>query len=111
MSDGWQISPESVRERLDDDTGGMVLVDCRTEDEFQRDHIASARLLPMQELSLRAQELDECRDCDVVVYCRTGHRSRIVARYLVLRGFSNVLSMAGGLHAWVERIDPTFECD
>jgi len=109
MNDCWQVSPEQLKQRIDNGDD-LHFVDCRTAAEWRRDHIGSAMLLPLQELSLRCDELEPLRDKHVIVYCRTGHRSRIVARYLVHRGFSSVLSMDGGLDAWVEQIDPTFDC-
>jgi rhodanese-related sulfurtransferase len=101
MCDPWEISPEAVKARLDA-KDGLVLVDCRTPDEFQRAHIEGAVLLPMQELSVREKDIDAMSHEDIIVYCRTGRRSRIVARFMVLRGCSNVMSMAGGIEAWVD---------
>ena len=43
---------------------------------------------------------------NVIIYCRTGRRSRIVARFMVLRGCTNVVSMAGGIEAWMQDADP-----
>ena len=103
MCDPWEVSPEAVKARLDS-KDGFVLVDCRTPGEYETSHIAGAVLLPMQELSVRSDELDALREEEVIVYCRTGRRSRIVARYLVLRGCCNVISMAGGIEAWVDQL-------
>ncbi|MCH2135687.1 MAG: rhodanese-like domain-containing protein [Phycisphaerales bacterium] len=106
--DGWVISPETVRSRLEKGDASMVLLDCRTQPEFDMGHLPGAVHLPMQELSLRQDELDGLQDRDVVIYCRTGRRSRIVARYLTLRGFPCVVSLDGGLQVWSEKIDPSF---
>ncbi|MHC4931641.1 MAG: rhodanese-like domain-containing protein [Planctomycetota bacterium] len=43
----------------------------------------------------------------MVIFCHTGQRSFEAARYLRLQGYSNALSMAGGIDAWSMRIDPT----
>lgn len=109
MSDSWQVSAKTVKQRIDNGDD-LHFVDCRTAAEWRRDHIQSAVLLPLQELSLRCDELEPLREKDVIVYCRTGRRSRIVARYLVHHGFVSVLSMDGGLEAWIETVDPTFDC-
>lgn len=109
MSDCWQVSVGSVKQRIDDGED-LHFVDCRTAAEWNHDHIGSAVLLPLQELSLRCDELEPLREKSVIVYCQTGNRSRIVARYLVHRGFMNVLSMDGGLEAWAQEVDPTFGC-
>ncbi|MEE2908258.1 MAG: rhodanese-like domain-containing protein, partial [Planctomycetota bacterium] len=58
--------------------------------------------LPLQQFSTRGQELAVHRERPIVIYCRTGRRSAIVAKYLHLSGFLHVRSMAGGMEAWTE---------
>jgi sulfur-carrier protein adenylyltransferase/sulfurtransferase len=64
-----------------------------------------ARLIPLGELGERMGEIPPGRP--VVVYCRSGQRSRTAARRLAASGRSDVSSMAGGLAAWAEAVDPT----
>ena len=97
--DCWEILPQDVpglRRQFED----MLLLDCRTEAEYRVDHLHGAVLLPVQELSLRESELEPWKHRVVAVYCRSGRRSHIVARYLAERGFECVRSVAGGLEAW-----------
>lgn len=101
-ADEWEIHPEDVPAMLEHNPA-CVLLDCRTPQEFEADRLEGARLLPMQELSVRVDELDDLRDQPIIIYCRTGRRSRIVARYLVHRGFTHIRSMAGGIEAWNDR--------
>jgi len=75
----------------------LLLLDCRTHPEYDDDHLAGAELIPMQEISIRLAELDQWESRVIVVYCRTGRRSRIVTRYLTHRGFTCVRSLAGGI--------------
>ena len=103
--DPWEISPEDVQRRLGEE-GDVVLIDCRTAREYEVSHIDGARLMPMQELSIRHEDIEALERENVIIYCRTGRRSRIVARFMVLRGCTNVVSMAGGIEAWMQGIDP-----
>jgi rhodanese-related sulfurtransferase len=103
--DPWEISPEAVKQRLQQEDD-VVLIDCRTPREFEIDHIDGARLMPMQELSIRNEDIEDLERESVIIYCRTGRRSRIVARFMVLRGCTNVVSMAGGIEAWMQDADP-----
>ncbi len=64
-----------------------------------------AVMIPLAELPDRLDELPT--DRDIVVYCRTGARSDSAARMLVEEGFSNVSNFVGGIHAWVDEIDPS----
>lgn len=97
--DVWEILPTDVPQ-LCERFESLLLLDCRTEVEYREDHIEGAMLLPLQELSLRAAELDPWKDRVVVVYCRSGRRSLIVTQYLVETGFQCVRSVAGGIEAW-----------
>jgi rhodanese-related sulfurtransferase len=99
--DVWEIRPADVP-TLCEQFDSLLLLDCRTEAEHREDHIEGAMLLPIQEISLRAGELDPWRDRVVVVYCRSGRRSLIVAHFLAELGFQCVRSVAGGIQAWRE---------
>jgi adenylyltransferase/sulfurtransferase len=63
-----------------------------------------ARLVPLAEVGERLAEIPRGRP--VVVYCRSGQRSRTAARRLTEAGFDRVTSMRGGIRAWAERVDP-----
>jgi adenylyltransferase/sulfurtransferase len=63
-----------------------------------------ARLIPLDELGERLGEIPPGRP--IVVYCRTGQRSRSAARRLIEAGHVDVRSMSGGLVAWAGAVDP-----
>ena len=96
----------NVRARLDrgDD---LLLLDCRERDEHATAHIAEATLLPMSELAARLNELEPYRTQDIVVHCHHGGRSLRVTNWLREQGFHRVQSMAGGIDAWSQEIDPS----
>ncbi len=64
-----------------------------------------AVMIPLAELRDRLDELPS--DREIVVYCRTGARSESAARLLAQEGFSSVFNFVGGIHAWVDEIDPS----
>ncbi len=108
MTDLWEISPEATRAAIAD-AAPLVLLDCRTKAEYDVAHLDTAELLPLQQMSVSEAAIDAWRNKRVIVYCRTGRRSRIVARYMTLQGCTNVKSMAGGLMQWADDIDPAIE--
>ena len=76
-----------------------LLLDVRTEPEWETHHISGALLIPMHTLLQRLDELD--RDRPVVVICEHGVRSERVAAYLAAEaGFSDVATMDGGMSEW-----------
>jgi rhodanese-related sulfurtransferase len=99
-----EVDCRSVKARLD--AGEIVLVDCREADEHATVHIAGTTLLPMSELAARARELEPHRGKNVVVHCHHGGRSFRVASWLRQQGFDKAQSMAGGIDAWAEEIEP-----
>lgn len=74
----------------------LVLLDVRTPAEYARGHVAGATLIPVDELSSRWKELRGERRKRMLVYCRTGSRSRIATQILRERGFDRVEN-AGGI--------------
>ncbi len=81
----------------------IVVLDVRTEEEYQSEtgHIADALLIPVQELEERVDELEPFTSRPVLVYCRSGNRSRTASDLLTAQGF-NVTMMEGGITAWNE---------
>jgi len=93
------ITPEEVYDIITN-SGDYLIVDVRTEDEFNQGHIEGAMLLPVQELEDRLDELP--LEKPLIVYCRSGSRSRTAADILVANGFIMVYDM-GGISSWTSR--------
>tara|TARA_Y100001960_G_C14022210_1_gene516502 strand:+ start:19 stop:366 length:348 start_codon:yes stop_codon:yes gene_type:complete len=100
-----EIDVQQVKARLDSGET-FLLLDCREQDEYDFAHIESAVLVPMSQLQERVSELDPHRTASVVVYCHLGGRSLQVTHWLRQQGFEDVVSMAGGIDAWSQQIDP-----
>jgi rhodanese-related sulfurtransferase len=93
-----------VNERI---RGGeeLVLLDCREAVEWEFCRIEGARFAPMSRFLQFVPDLDP--DIPTVVYCHTGVRSVFVASHLQNQGFAEVVSMAGGIDAWSQDVDPS----
>jgi adenylyltransferase/sulfurtransferase len=85
--------------------GEMLLLDCRTPDEYATAKITGSLLLPMQELTERVGELDVWKTKPIIVHCHHGVRSLRVTQWLRERGFAAVSSMQGGIDAWSTDVD------
>ncbi|ATX82148.1 Rhodanese-related sulfurtransferase [Mariprofundus ferrinatatus] len=73
-------------------------IDVRTPEEYADGHIEGARLIPVQELEVRMNEVP--KDKQVYVYCRSGKRSAQAAGILARAGYSNIENVLGGITAW-----------
>ena len=83
-----------------------LLLDCRTRREYDIARLDDALLIPMHELEDRLDEIEAHRGRPIVVYCHHGRRSLVVTQALRRAGFGDVRSMAGGIEAWSQEIDP-----
>jgi rhodanese-related sulfurtransferase len=89
------IDPEQVREKQQ---AGAVVVDVRKPLEWKEGHIPDAVHIPLGILSTRLSELDA--DKEIVVVCRSGHRSMMASRLLQRAGYRNVYNLSGGMMLW-----------
>lgn len=80
------------------DRGEVFILDVRTPEEYDAGHINSSKLIPLQVLDKRLDEIP--RDRKLLVYCRTGHRSAQASEILVNNGFTQVYNMKGGIIEW-----------
>ncbi len=93
-----QITAQEAKNIMDSDVD-YIIIDARTEEEFAEGHIKDAILIPEYEISHRAEkELPE-KDALILVYCRSGRRSKIASDELIKLGYSNVKEF-GGIIDW-----------
>ena len=76
------------------------VLDVREKVEFEAGHILNAKHLPLGKLMERMGEIEKYRNRPVVVVCRGGHRSATAVQLLNKQGFSQAISLAGGVVAW-----------
>ena len=93
-----QISQEEAKRMMDTEEG-YIIIDARTEEEFSEGHIEGAILIPEYEIAERAEREIPEKDTLILVYCRSGRRSKIAADALVQLGYTNVKEF-GGIIDW-----------
>jgi len=93
------ITPEETRSLMETDSSrNYQLLDVRQPKEYEQSHIPGAILIPLSELNDNLFSLD--RDRPVIVYCRSGVRSKAACQTLMQAGFTNCLNMTGGILKW-----------
>jgi len=92
------ITPSAAKELMDSGQS-FVLVDVRTQTEFDSGHIAGAILIPSTEIASRAASELPDKNQTILVYCRSGNRSSAAAHTLVDMGYTNVFDL-GGILDW-----------
>lgn len=93
-----QISGEQAKALMDSEKD-YVIIDARTQEEFDGGHIPGAVLIPEYEISQRAENELPDKDQLILVYCRSGRRSKIASQALVDLGYTNVKEF-GGIIDW-----------
>jgi len=86
---------------------GFVLIDIRGADELEIAAIPGATHIPMQTLGAELERRAIGTDTTLALLCRTGNRTMTAARGLRSLGYTNARSVAGGIHWWSDRLDPT----
>lgn len=79
---------------------GTVILDVREKNELKDAAIADFKHIPLGSVNGKLGELEKFKDKDVIVYCRSGHRSASACRTLTNNGFEKVHNLKGGIMAW-----------
>ena len=93
-----QISGEEAKHLMDTEKE-FVIIDARTIEEFNEGHIEGAILIPEYEIGERAEKELPNKEQLILVYCRSGRRSKIASQALADLGFTNVKEF-GGIIDW-----------
>ena len=93
-----QISAKEAKELMDTEQDYIIL-DTREQDEFDEGHIPGAILIPYTEIADEAEAVLPDKDQLILVYCRSGRRSKIASDLLVVLGYTNVVEF-GGIIDW-----------
>ncbi len=91
------ISPNKVKEMLNSGEN-IVLIDVRTDAEYNSGHIKGAKHLPISKIEDWSKSLDPSKK--TIVYCQGGVRSVTGSEALAKKGFSSVYNMLGGIEDW-----------
>lgn len=93
------ITVEELKARMD--TGEKInLIDCREPEEYAEFNIGG-KLLPLGQIqAMQIDEIDELKDEEVIVHCRSGKRSVTACLFLETLGFQHTVNVLGGLLDW-----------
>ena len=97
------ISPEEAKVLMDTQED-YVILDVRTQEEFDAGHIPGAILIPNTEIADRAEQELPNKDQLLLVYCRSGNRSKQASQILVELGYTNIREF-GGINDWPYEIE------
>ena len=96
------ITAEELKQRMDNGEQ-LNIVDVREPHE-NADFNIGGTLVPLGQIqAMQVDELEELKDQEVIVYCRSGNRSGQAAMILETMGFQNVKNLVGGMLKWEER--------
>ena len=97
------ITAEEAKEIMDTEEGYIIL-DVREQDEYDAGHIPEAILIPYTQIGEKANEMLPDKDQLILVYCRSGRRSKIAAEDLVELGYTNIKEF-GGIINWPYEVE------
>ena len=99
-----QITQEEAKEMMD--TQEVILLDVREQDEYNSGHIPGAVLLPVGTIDeTTAAEVIPEKDSTVLVYCRSGNRSKTASAALAELGYTDIYEF-GGINSWLYETEP-----
>lgn len=93
-----KISSAQAKEIMDNQTDYIIL-DVRTPFEYEEEHIEGAILIPDNEIAQKAEETLKDKDQLILVYCRSGRRSKLASDELIKLGYTNIKDF-GGIIDW-----------
>ena len=97
------ITAEEAKEIMDTEEG-YVILDVREQDEYDAGHISGAILIPFTQIEAKANEMLPDKDQLILVYCRSGRRSKIAAEALAELGYTNIKEF-GGIIDWPYEVE------
>ena len=97
------ITAEEAK-RIMDTEEGYVILDVREQDEYDAGHISGAILIPYTQIEAKANEMLPDKDQLILVYCRSGRRSKIAAEALAELGYTNIKEF-GGILDWPYEVE------
>lgn len=96
------ITVEELKQKID--SGKKVnLIDVREPNEHKEANIGG-RLVPLGKVqTMQVEDLDDLKDQEVIIYCRSGRRSMLACAVLDQMGFKDTYNLEGGILAWLDK--------
>ena len=93
-----QVSPEEAASMMEEETDYIIL-DVRTQEEYETAHIPGAICIPNE--TIGTEDIPQLPDKDqlILVYCRSGNRSKQASEKLAKQGYTNIVEF-GGINSW-----------
>ena len=100
-----QITVDELKARID--SGEKInLIDCREPHEYEEANLGG-KLVPLGKIqTMQVDELEDLKDEEVIIHCRSGKRSQMACMVLDQMGFKNIVNVDGGILAWHEKFGP-----
>jgi rhodanese-related sulfurtransferase len=95
------ITVEELKSKLDNKED-FLLIDVREQNEYDMFNL-KAQLIPLADLPGKLQDLEDYKDKEIVVHCRSGARSATAKAFLEQAGFTKVRNLLGGVLAWIDK--------
>ena len=97
------ITAEEAKQIMDTEEGYIIL-DVRTQEEYDEGHIPGAIVISHEEIAEKAEEVLPDKNQLILVYCRSGRRSKIAAEALAELGYTNIKEF-GGIIDWPYEVE------
>ena len=97
------ITAEEAKQIMDSEEG-YVILDARTQEEYDQGHIPGAIVISHEEIMEKAEDVLTDKDQLILVYCRSGRRSKIAAEALAELGYTNIREF-GGIIDWPYEVE------
>ena len=97
------ITAEEAKQIMDSEEGYIIL-DVRTQEEYDQGHIQGAIVISHEEIAEKAEDVLTDKDQLILVYCRSGRRSKLAAEALVELGYTNIKEF-GGISDWPYEVE------
>ena len=97
------ITAEEAKQIMDNEEG-FIILDVRTQEEYDQGHIPGAILIPDTEIKAKAEDVLTDKEQMILVYCRSGRRSKLAAETLVELGYTNIKEF-GGIIDWPYEVE------
>ena len=97
------ITAEEAKQIMDGEEGYIIL-DVRTQEKYDQGHIPGAIVISHEEIAEKAEEVLTDKDQLILVYCRSGRRSKLAAEALVELGYTNIKEF-GGIIDWPYEVE------
>jgi rhodanese-related sulfurtransferase len=98
------ISAQELRQKIQNKEK-FIFLDVREPWEYEEFNLG-ASLMPLGDLMNKMWELEDHKNDEIVLYCRSGNRSAMAQNLLTASGFANVRNLSGGVMAWLEAFGP-----